>query len=209
MRGEGAAEGGRIEAPESRLIAGEETCSCDRRAVLKTAVAVGVAASLPSGAQASPRMARPQPGDRFVFAVGEKSGTEIKPEDLSSGAQQVLAWPIEPETRALRDGSRLNQVVLVRLEPGSLDEVTRGRAAEGIVAYAASCTHALCPVTGWKDDKKVFSCQCHASEFDPRQGGKVVFGPAPRPLPALALKIEDGALVAGGTFIGRVGLTPS
>ena len=209
MRGDGAAREGQKEPLESLSDHSEETPRHCRRAVLRTLAAAGVAASFPQTAHASPKMARPQPGDRFVFAGGEKSGTEIKPEDLSLGAPQVLAWPIDPATKIVRDGSRLNQVVLVRLEPDALDEATRGRSAEGIVAYAASCTHALCPVTGWKEEAKVLSCHCHASEFDPRQGGKVVFGPAPRPLPALAVKIEDGVLVAGGSFIGRVGMSPA
>jgi Rieske Fe-S protein len=50
-------------------------------------------------------------------------------------------------------------------------------------------------------------CPCHNSEFDPRNGADVVFGPAPRPLPALPLKIADDTLVAAGTFLGRVGHT--
>jgi len=36
-----------------------------------------------------------------------------------------------------------------------------------------------------------------------------VFGPAPRALPALPLAIEDGALVATGTFTGKVGARPA
>jgi Rieske Fe-S protein len=53
-----------------------------------------------------------------------------------------------------------------------------------------------------------FQCPCHQSEFDPRDGGKNVFGPAPRGLAALPLKISDGKLQAAGGFIGRVGIAP-
>jgi Rieske Fe-S protein len=203
MVGEGADRKARnsAEAPDG----GEEPCRTCRRAVLKSVAALGLAGSLPRIAHATPQQARPQPGDRFVFVAGDKAGTEIKPDDLAVGSAQVLAWPVDPQTRIVRNASRLNQVLLVRLEPERLDETTRERAADGIVAYSASCTHALCPVTGWKEEKQLFSCHCHGSEYDPRIGGKVVFGPAPRPLPALPLKIEDGALVAGASFIGRVG----
>jgi Rieske Fe-S protein len=55
-------------------------------------------------------------------------------------------------------------------------------------------------------DKDVFKCVCHNSEYDPRQSAEVVFGPAPRRLPALSLVIADGALtVAAAGFIGKVG----
>jgi Rieske Fe-S protein len=121
----------------------------------------------------------------------------------------VLAWPLDPATGLPRDETGLNQIILVRLDPTRLDEPTRGRAADGIVAYSAICTHAQCPVAGWKEDKQVFHCPCHDSEYDPRQAGKVVFGPAPRPLPSLPLKLEGGTLVAAGPFIGRVGLRPA
>ena len=50
----------------------------------------------------------------------------------------------------------------------------------------------------------MLKCFCHNSEYDPRQNAKVVFGPAPRHLAALPVKAEGPALVAAGTFIGKV-----
>jgi rieske iron-sulfur protein len=185
-----------------------------RRAVLIAGLA---AAGLPFAENAAaqkaavpppPQNARPQEGDRFVFVSGDRQGAEIRPDDLPAGGPSVLAWPVDRKTETMRDGSRLNQVLLVRLDPASLDDETRSRAAEGIVAYSATCSHAQCPVTGWGPEKKVFHCACHQSEYDPSRGARVVSGPAPRPLPALPLRIEDGALVAAGTFIGRVGNRP-
>jgi rieske iron-sulfur protein len=182
----------------------------DRRMMLQIAVAAGLAAAVGGPAAAAPapqepKNMRPQQGDVFVFAAGDKEGAEIKPEDLKPDERQVLAWPMDPQTKTRRDGSRLNQVLLVRVDPASLDEPTRPHAADGIVAYSATCTHAQCPVAGWNGEKKVFHCDCHQSEFDPRQSGKKVAGPAPRPLPVLPLKITDGVLVAAGTFLGKVG----
>ncbi|MGO8917938.1 MAG: ubiquinol-cytochrome c reductase iron-sulfur subunit [Stellaceae bacterium] len=120
-----------------------------------------------------------------------------------------MAWPFDPAKKIARDGSRLNQVLLLRLDPASLDEVTRPRAADGIVAYSAICAHAGCPVTGWVEDegKRVLKCFCHNSEYDPRQEAQVVFGPAPRHLAALPVRIVDGALTVSGGFIGKVGAT--
>jgi rieske iron-sulfur protein len=54
-------------------------------------------------------------------------------------------------------------------------------------------------------DKDVFKCVCHNSEFDPRQSAQVVFGPAPRRLPALPLAADDGPLTVAATFVGKVG----
>ena len=185
--------------------------SLERRAVLTGVLASGVALSLPFPAfAADPKMARPQEGDVFVFSTGEKARTVISEADLPRGGPPVMAWPMDPESKTIRDGSRLNQVLIVRLDASALDETTRTRAADGeIVAYSASCTHALCPVTGWRADRRIIICPCHNSEYDPSNGAKVVFGPAPRPLPALPLKVIDAAPVAAGTFTGKVGAATS
>ncbi len=152
---------------------------------------------------------RPQPGDLFVFAEGDSEGQVIRPEQIARDAAPVMAWPFDPQRKLARSGSRLNQVLLLRLDPASLDEATRERAADGIVAYSAICAHAGCPVTGWVEDdgKQVLKCFCHNSEYDPRQEAQVVFGPAPRHLAALPLAIVDGALTASAKFIGKVGPT--
>ncbi|MBX6741432.1 MAG: Rieske 2Fe-2S domain-containing protein, partial [Acetobacteraceae bacterium] len=48
-------------------------------------------------------------------------------------------------------------------------------------------------------------CPCHASEFDPFAGGKVVGGPALRALPALPLGQDGNLLVVAGRFTSRIG----
>jgi Rieske Fe-S protein len=182
-----------------------EPASLARREWLLTALAAGVASALPDAALAGdPKAMRPQEGDQFVYVSGDRKGEVVAPADLVD-KPPVLAWPMEPEGRVVRTGSRLNQVLLVHVGEDGLDDETRARAAAGVAAYSASCTHALCPVTGWKAEEKIFKCHCHNSEYDARLAAKVVFGPAPRPLPALPLRLADGALVAAGPFIGRVG----
>ncbi len=152
---------------------------------------------------------RPQQRDLLVVAEGEREGELIKPEDLKLGGPPLFAWPKDPESAVIRDGSRLNELLVVRLAPEELDEATRPRAADGIVAYSAICTHAGCPVTAWmkatEGEQEVFKCMCHNSEYDPRHSAQVVFGPAPRRLAALPLAIVDGSLVVAGTFVGKVG----
>jgi len=45
---------------------------------------------------------------------------------------------------------------------------------------------------------------CHDSTFDPKDGGIVVDGPAPRMLPALPLKMVEKKLVVAGSFTARI-----
>ena len=93
----------------------------ERRALLKIAVGLGlVLGRLPAAAAEDPKSARPQSGDRFVFPFGDRAGQIIKPEDLSLGGPQQLAYPMDPETKIIRDGSLLNQVILIRLDPAQL-----------------------------------------------------------------------------------------
>jgi Rieske Fe-S protein len=184
-----------------------------RRAFLKAALLAGLGLPLVDealGDESPAANERPREGDLFVFAEGEHKGSEIKPGDLPLGGPQVLAWPKDPKSGVVRDGSRLNQVLLLRLDPASLNDETRAHAAEGAVAYSAICTHAQCPVDGWVEDqgRHVLKCFCHNSEYDPQANAKVIFGPAPRGLPALPVRINDGVLLAAGTFLGKVGFRP-
>jgi rieske iron-sulfur protein len=191
----------------------ENTCAgfppgCGRRTVLKAALAMGLGLSWReiAGAQESDaRKARPQEGDQFVFAAGERRGDLITPGALLLGGPPALAYPLDPGTKVVRDGSRLNQVLLIRLDPEVLAEGVRKHAAEGIMAYSAICTHEGCEVTDWREQTKTLECPCHLSQFDPKDGARVTGGPAPRRLPMLPLKLANGILMAAGGFIGRVG----
>jgi Rieske Fe-S protein len=190
---------------------GESCCDCTRRTFIKLAVVAGAGLSLRAAAagESDAANARPQAGDRFVFAEPDHEGVEITPADLSVGGPQVQAWPMDSASKTVRSGSRLNRVLLVRLDPAGLDEETRAHAAEGIVAYSAVCTHQQCFVSAWNQEQQVLHCPCHQSDYDPRHNAKVVAGPAPRALPALPLKIVDGVLTAAGPFLGRVGARQS
>lgn len=145
----------------------------------------------------------------LVFSEGNRAGETIKPEDLEAGGPPVRAWPKDPKTSVVRNGSRLNEILVVKLDPAELDEETRARSADGVVAYSVICVHTGCPITAWvkaaSGDKDVFKCMCHNSEYDPRQSAQVVFGPAPRRLPALPLVMDDGTLTVAAAFMGKVG----
>ena len=149
----------------------------------------------------------PQPDDHLVFLTGPKKEQIVKIEDLVIGGPQVQVYPAAPDG-TVRNQSRLNLVILARFDPATLAEETRARSAEGVVAYSGVCTHQGCPVNMWSKDHNAFVCSCHASVFDPRKGAEVIGGPAPRPLPALAVKAADGAVAVASTFDARVGPTP-
>lgn len=177
-----------------------------RRQVLRGLCAFGLALPAASrGQSAAGTASPPAENDRLVFAYGERAGQAIAPGDLALGAEQVFAYPMDPLTGAVRNGTRLNQLVLVHVDPAGLSEQTRGRAADGIVAYSAVCTHTGCDLTGWDAQTKRFQCPCHESQFDPSDGGRVVGGPAPWQIAALPLKLVDGMLAVAGEFEGRVG----
>jgi Rieske Fe-S protein len=116
-----------------------------------------------------------------------------------------MVWAMTPDASVLKSGSRLNRILLVRLDPAGLLEPTRGRGAEGIVAYSAICTHTGCEVGAYLADEQQLYCECHQSKFDPRDQARVTDGPAPRNLPALPLRIADGRLVVAGPFTARPG----
>jgi cytochrome b6-f complex iron-sulfur subunit len=65
--------------------------------------------------------------------------------------------------------------------------------AKNLVAVNPTCTHAGCKVD-WKATENQFLCPCHKSAF--AADGKVLQGPAAKPLATYAVKIEgDGVLV--------------
>lgn len=157
------------------------------------------------GDETGDKSAAPQEGDALVFAYGERAGQAIAPADVALGAKQLLAYPMHVATRSVRDATRLNQLIVVRLPPDKLSGETNARAADGVVAYSGVCTHTGCDVTDWYGDVLRFKCPCHESEFDPADSARVVGGPAPWPLAALPLRAVDGKLVVARPFEGRVG----
>jgi len=179
----------------------------NRRCVLQAALGTGIGLLLPQCAlaQSDPRNARPQEGDRLVYADGDQKGKPVVPASLPLGGPPVTAMPQDAASGTVRDGSRLNQILLVRLDPKRLQGETTERSAQGVVAYSAVCTHTGCDGFAWETDKQAYKCPCHDSEFDPADGAKVIGGPAPRRLAALPLKIVDGQLIVAGVFTGRVG----
>ncbi len=61
---------------------------------------------------------------------------------------------------------------------------------DGLCAISLICTHLGCIV---KAERKKFDCPCHGTKFDDE--GRVVYGPAPKPLEWLKIsQLPDGKL---------------
>ena len=177
-----------------------------RRALLKGAAGalMGLTAlPVTSVAQNDPLSIRPKPGDLLMRGT-DPTAAPLSASDVRPGPP-VLAWPMDRVERVVRNGSRFNHVLLLRLDPAELSAETQAHAADGIVAYTTICPHSGCGIREWIANEQLLLCDCHSSTFDPRDGARVTEGPAPRSLPALPLAIAEGMLVVAGGFTDRVG----
>jgi Rieske Fe-S protein len=186
-------------------------CACSSQATRRDIVAlsafvgVGFACGI-NRALADPADERPKAGDLLV-ATDAPEPMALAASDIPPSP--ILAWPMEPGSNLVRTGSRLNKIVLVRLDPASVVGPTRERTADGVVAYSAICPHAGCEVSGWVAEQSILECPCHNSRYDPRDAAAIVDGPTTRALAALPLKIVDGKLTVAQPFIGRLGIAPA
>lgn len=172
--------------------------SSSKRASLKTFA--GAALMLGTGLHnvvAADDMARA--GD-WLVSVDDDAMKPLTAADIKLGEKQLIVFPYDAAGKRARSDSRLNRILLVKPDPASLDGDAQKRAAEGVLAYSAVCTHQGCDVNSWRPKEQALLCFCHFSQFKPAEGAAVIAGPAPRPLPSLPLKIEDGKLVLAGTF---------
>lgn len=119
------------------------------------------------------------------FAAGRTSSAAHEPSGTTAANAYGPATSASPHPLATLDsipqgGGRIltdPAIVLVRTGAGP------------VRAFSAICTHQGCPVTRIADG--TIDCPCHGSRFDLATGA-VVAGPAPRPLPSVAVTVRDG-----------------
>lgn len=131
------------------------------------------------------------------------NGTAVRIGDLQLGAVESVFPNIElPQLRAD------SPVLLIRMRPEEL-VVGEGRenwSVDGHIAYSSICTHLGCPVKLYEQQTNNLFCPCHQSTFDASRGARVLFGPAARPLPQLAISLDaEGYFVAQGDFAEPIG----
>jgi ubiquinol-cytochrome c reductase iron-sulfur subunit len=132
------------------------------------------------------------------------------PADTMHPRAFTTAFPEGADKRELA-----SPVVVLRLPEGAdeLDPEQQAIAPRGILAFSRICTHAGCAIALYRAPlfppqapSPALVCPCHYSTFDVRKGGKVIFGPAGRPLPQLPLRIgDDGILTAAGPLSDKPG----
>ena len=87
---------------------------------------------------------------------------------------------------------KVGEAVSAKLSDGS--KVVVARPTETTAAcFSAICTHMGCTV---KPAGKELHCPCHGSKFNATTGA-VIHGPAPKPLPSVAVHVVAGEVVTG------------
>lgn len=121
--------------------------------------------------------------------------------------------PTEVEGVNLQIHKSKASLILLRMDPKDIKpgkdangDSRENWTVDGIVAYSKICTHVGCPISLNERTTHHLLCPCHQSTFDLADSGKVVFGPAGRPLPQLPIAVdEQGYLVAQSDFDEPVG----
>ncbi len=145
--------------------------------------------------------------------VNDVAGTPIKPSDLQVGqlvnAEPAIMYETDEDGHPVLHGTELlaakskAAVIVVRMRPEDISPA-KGRenwGVDGILCYSKICTHVGCPISLWEQQTHHLLCPCHQSTFDLADNGKVIFGPAHRPLPQLPLAIDsEGYLIAVSDF---------
>ncbi len=154
----------------------------------------------------------PVPGDTFEVTNWKKgsrlvdsNNRPVRVDTLQVGGIMTVF----PENHAnTEEGQTVDQTVLIRV---ALDNFTTQRGREtwgprGYLAYSKVCTHLGCPVGLYEQQLQLLVCPCHQSMFNVLNGAVPQFGPAPRPLPQLPLRVDDdGNLVAQSGYDQAVG----
>jgi ubiquinol-cytochrome c reductase iron-sulfur subunit len=141
-----------------------------------------------------------------VRVVNDVTFEPIKPEDIEIG-QLINA---EPANLQDLEGSEFQiekakaAAIVVRMDPNSITipPARQNWQIGGILCYSKICTHVGCPISLWEQQTHHLLCPCHQSTFDLGDAGKVVFGPAARPLPQLPIAVDsEGYIVAQRDFL--------
>ncbi len=198
---------------EDAFFTGTESTGIGRRSLIRRSMALAIGV-LPLAALFPLRDLGPAPHKTLhrtlwtkgVRLVDAETKRPIKLGDLRIGSLFTV-MPEGYDKLAVSEWAT-SPTLLIRLRP---EEVQGGGGrenwtVEGHVAYSAICTHAGCPVKLYEQQTHHLFCPCHQSTFDVLDGCRVLFGPAARSLPQLAISTDtDGYFIADGDYAVPVG----
>ena len=176
-----------------------------RRAVLKGGAALLLVKGPAFGAQVDATAVRPKEGD-FLIKIDAPGAKPLTPDDCRPARRRRMAWAMDPQDRTVRSGSRLNRVLLLRLDPRDAEpgdararRRRRRRLHRDLHAHRlrrrrlARRRPACCRVRAIS--RSSIRETARASSTARRRGA----------LPALPLTIVDGKLVVAQPFTAPVG----
>jgi ubiquinol-cytochrome c reductase iron-sulfur subunit len=207
------------------LALGAEESGIARRPLIRNSLfgalgALGLVAIIPL------RDLGPLPGDKLFHTIWKKGmrvvqdvdGTPIRPEDMEIGqlinGEPAIFYEEDANGEPVIEGAELQKqkakaaVIIVKMQPDDI-KPSKGRenwGVNGVLCFSKICTHVGCPISLWEQQTHHLLCPCHQSTFDLADNGRVIFGPAARPVPQLPLAVDgDGYLVATSDFTEPVG----
>ena len=96
----------------------------------------------------------------------------------------------------LEELDKSGQLLVEQSAIGPVSVVHSPTDPQALVAVNPTCTHQGCLVH-WKSERKTFVCPCHNSAF--AADGNVLEGPATKPLPTYAAKLEGKSVLVKGS----------
>jgi ubiquinol-cytochrome c reductase iron-sulfur subunit len=218
-------------SPEDReetlaiLAQGAEESGIARRPLIRNTM-LGAMALLGLPAIIALRDLGPLPGDKLYHTIWKKGmrvvqdvdGTPIRPADMEIGqlvnGEPSIFFEENDEGEPKVEGVELQvekakaAVIIVKMQPDDI-KPAKGRenwGVDGVLCFSKICTHVGCPISLWEQQTHHLLCPCHQSTFDLADNGRVIFGPAARPVPQLPLAVDDeGYLIATSDFTEPVG----
>ncbi len=193
------------------LKAGFEESGLPRRAMLRNTMLLGASslAILPVPLLFS--LGKTGDKEKVLAKTGWKAGSKLLDElgrpiklgDLEIGGAKTV-FPDVEGGRRMADSAAF--IIRMRPDEMTVSDTRKNWVVDGHVVYSVICTHLGCPVKLYEQQTHHLFCPCHQSTFDAANGAKVLFGPAARNLPQLAITVDaDGYFVARGDFNEPVG----
>jgi ubiquinol-cytochrome c reductase iron-sulfur subunit len=156
-------------------------------------------------------------GRTLQRVVRDVVGTPIKLSEIEVGdlinCEPEVLFATDDHDQPVVEGTDLlvqkakAAVIVHRMVPSEIVSTqTANWSIDGVVCYSKICTHVGCPISLNERTTHHLLCPCHQSTFDLADAGKVLFGPAARPLPQLQITVDsEGYLVARRDFTEPVG----